>query len=120
MMNVDEEIKRLTFEDYIWIVVAILAFFNIFGDNLQKKYLKTNNINYDKQADKVFLFALGVSFFIYLYFLYRNYNIYKKSSEEEKSKLLVKLIGSSFILAGVICLIYFQLVDSDFIGSPAI
>ncbi len=119
-MNIEKELKRLNFEDYIWIVVAILAFFNIIGDNFQKDFLKTNNNKYENNANGVYLFALGVSFLIYLYFLYRNYKFYKDCNTEEKTLLLIKLIGSSLILAGVACLIYFQLKDSDFIGTPAI
>ena len=35
----DDDIKRLNFEDYIWIIFAILAFLNIYGDKLQKEFI---------------------------------------------------------------------------------
>ena len=66
------------------------------------------------------MFVLGVSLVIYIYFFYRNYNTYKQSNEVDKSMLIVKLIGSSLIIAGALCLIYFQYKNTDFIGTPSI
>ena len=120
MNNKYEELKRLDFEFYIWLVIALLAFFNIFADNLQKKFLKTNNKLYESKANKIYLFVLGVSLIIYIYFFVRNYNSYKVASSEDKSLIIVKLIGSSLIIAGALCLIYFQYKNTDFIGTPAI
>ena len=106
MNNVCDELKRLDFEFYIWLIIALLAFFNIAGDNLQKKFLKTGKKEYESNANKIYLFVLGVSLVIYIYFFYRNYNTYKQSNEVDKSMLIVKLIGSS--------------LNTDFIGTPSI
>ena len=120
-MNIfDYDIKRLNFEDYIWIIFAVLAFFNIYGDNLQKEFLKTNDKNYEKKANDVFLLVLIVGFFIYLYFFYRNYRIFLKTKEEDKRLFIIKLIGSALLISGSMCLIYFQYKQTDFIGTPGI
>ncbi len=38
----------------------------------------------------------------------------------KKKKLYeIKLLGSAFLIAGVLLLIYFQTHQNDFIGSPA-
>ena len=116
----DDDISRLNLEDYIWIVFAILAFLNIFGDNLLKKFIKSNNKNYENRANEIFLFTLIISFIIYIYFFYRNYVFYVKANNEEKSLLLIKLIGSALLLGGSICVAYFQIKQSDFVGTPAI
>jgi len=116
----EDDIKRLTFEDYIWIVFAILSFLNIYGDNLQKEFLISNNKNYEKRANDVFLFVLIIGFIIYLYFLYRNYRIYLNTKDSEKGLFIIKLIGSALLLSGSICLIYFQYKQTDFIGTPGI
>lgn len=116
----DDDIKRLNLEDYIWFIFAVLAFLNIFGDNLEKEFIKTNNKCYRSNANKVFLFVLYIGFIIYIYFFYRNYRAFLKSSEEEKGLFLVKLIGSALLIGGAICLIYFQTKQADFVGTPAI
>ena len=116
----DDDIKRLNLEDYIWFIFAILVFLNIFGDNLEKEFIKTNNKEYKNKSNSVFLFVLIVVFIIYIYFFYRNYRAFIKVSDEEKGLYLIKLIGSSLLIGGAICLIYFQLNQTNFIGTPAI
>ena len=116
----DDDIKRLDFEDYIWFIFAILAFFNIFGDNLQKKFLRSNDKYYENKANEVYIFVTVVILIIYIYFFYRNYKAFKKVKQEDKGMYLIKLIGSALLIGGIICLLYFQYNQSDFIGTPAI
>lgn len=120
-MNIfDDDIKRLDLEDYIWVIFAILAFFNIYGDNLQKEFLKTNDKKYEKRANNIFLLVLVIGFFIYVYFFYRNYRVFLKTRDEDKGLFIIKLIGSALLISGSICLIYFQYKQNDFIGTPGI
>ena len=114
------KLKQLNFEDLIWIIFIFLSVANIYGDKLEKDYIKTHDKKIEKNANVIFEIILIVSFFIYLYFFQRNYRDYKKASKEKQKLLTIKLLGSSFFLAGIICLIYFQSKNSGFIGSPAI
>lgn len=114
------ELKRLKFEDFLWIIFAVLCIMNVYGDYFDKEYLITNNKTFQTRSNNIFEITLIVTFFIYLYFLKRNYKFYKKASPPNKELYLIKVIGSSFLLAGVICLIYFQTKQSSFIGSPAL
>lgn len=122
-MNNDEtlnELERLNFEDFLWIIFAILCLANVYGDYNEKEYLKTHDFNFEIKSNQVFELTLIITFFIYIYFFIRNYKFYEKVSEEKKQLHLIKLLGSSFLLAGVICLIYFQFHQTSFIGSPAL
>ena len=47
-----DELKRLNFEDFIWILFATLAFLNIFGNYNSKEYIITNNGKYKYQSNK--------------------------------------------------------------------
>ena len=69
-----DELKRLNFEDFIWILFATLAFLNIFGNYNSKEYIITNNGKYKYQSNKVFEFTLTITLLIYGYFFIRNYN----------------------------------------------
>lgn len=115
-----DEIARLKFEDYLWIIFAILCFINIYGDYNEKEYLKTNNNIFKNNSNKIFEFTLIITLLIYIYFFVRNYKAYQKASEKEKKLYIIKILGSCFLIAGVICLIYFQTTETSFIGSPAI
>lgn len=118
--NVFDEIKRLNFEDLLWIVFIFLAIMNIFGDYNEKEYLKTNNNSFKNKANDVFELTIIATFFIYIYFFVRNYDALEKASEEQKNLYTIKLVGSSLLIAGVLCLLYFQRKQRDFTGSPAI
>lgn len=120
MSNEMNEIKRLNFENLLWIVFGILCFMNVYGDELEKEYVYTHSNVYEKDSNDVFTFTLFVTFFIYIYFFLRNSNSYKKASLEDKSLYQVKVLGSIFLIAGIICLIYFQMNNENFIGSPSL
>lgn len=119
IMNISNDLKRLKFEDIIWIVFIVLSVLNILGDKDEEEYLLTKDNNYKKEANRLFEITLVVTFFIYLYFLVRNYNAYKNSSEKDRKDYLIKLLGSAFFLGGNLCLLYFQEHYNNFIGTPA-
>lgn len=118
--NIENELKRLNFEDILWLIYVVLAFLNIEGDRLQKKYLNTNEYHYEKESNDVFLFTLIITLFIYIYFFLRNYKAYENANNETKNIFYVKLLGSAFLIAGAICLIYFQKNNENFIGTPSL
>ena len=114
------KINRLKFEDLIWIIFIFLSLANIYGDKLERDYLNYHNQKIEDRANLVFEITLIISFFIYLYFFQRNYKDYQKVPDNQKKLYMIKLLGSSFFLAGIICLIYFQSKNSGFIGTPII
>lgn len=118
--KVYKEIRRLNFEDFLWIIFAILCLLNVYGDYDEKQYLKSHDNKYKEESNKVFTLTLIVTFFIYVYFLLRNYKSYENIDENQKRIYLIKLLGSSFLIAGVLCLLYFQIRQNNFTGSPAL
>lgn len=114
----DDEMKRLDFENILWVIFIGLGILNIVADNYQKEFICSKNKLLENTANKVFLFILVVSFIIYIYFLIRNINAYERASNEEKEIFSIKVFGSIFFIVGVLCLIYFQANQTDFIGSP--
>ena len=116
----NEEINRLEFENILWLIFAIVCLLNIVGDYEEEMYIKNNDYKYKNKANKVFELTLSVTFLIYVYFAIRNYNALNKASDEMKSLYEIKLLGSIFLIAGVVCLLYFQFNQKNFIGSPAL
>ena len=114
------DINRLRFEDIIWICFALISLANVVGDEVEIDYLKSSDENIRKRANNIFLFTLISTLFIYLYFISRNYNAYLKCKKKEKNLYLIKVLGSTFLISGVLCLLYFQIHENDFSGSPAI
>lgn len=113
------ELKRLDFEDFLWVIFIIIALLNIYGDYNDKEFLKTHRSQFKKNANLIFEITLIITFLIYIYFFMRIYYFYQKATLEEKQLYLIKVLGSTFLLAGVILLIYFQTKQTDFLGTPA-
>lgn len=114
------ELNRLKFENVLWIIFGILCFLNVYGDYNEEEYLITKNKNFKNNSNQIFEFTLIITFLIYIYFFTRNYKAYRQVSDEEKGLYLIKVLGSSFLIAGIVCLIYFQTKQTNFSGSPAL
>ena len=120
MSDIEKELKRLKFEDMLWIIFGMLCFINVYGDNIQEKNLFINSKALENKSNKVFTFTLIVTFFICIYFFNRNYNNYKKAPKRKKELYTIKVLGSLFLIVGVICLIYFQTNNESFVGAPSL
>lgn len=108
------EINRLNFEDIVWIIYATSTISNVYGNYYDKLYLKTNNEAYMNRANDIFEITLIITFLVYIYFLLRNYKLYKRASSREKELYLIRVFGTILVIVGVICLIYFQTKKSVF------
>lgn len=114
------DLARLKFEDILFIIFIIAISFNIVANQYQKNYVNTGNKKSEKTANDIYLFVLIIVLLIYLYFIYRNYDAYKKASVNDKRIFRIKLLGSALLIAGVSCLIYFQINNPDFVGAPSV
>lgn len=79
------EINRLNFEDFLWEIFALLCLINIYGDYNDKEYSKTHNNIYKTKSNEIFELTIIVTFFIYVYFFFRNYKFYTQASNENKN-----------------------------------
>ena len=121
-MNIDsvKEIERLNFEDILWVIFIMLSILNIVSNNCQKNYVKSNEQFYEDRANNISIFVLLILFFVYLYFFFRNYNMYNNKDNPTDADL-IKVMGSVFFIIGTLCLLYFQVCsDDNFIGGPAL
>ncbi len=107
MRDEEELIKRLSFENWIWVIYIGIAAFNIYGDELVKKSIREKDKKADRTAKTIFTDILIITVVIYLYFLYRNYKDLEKHPNEKIYK--TRFWGSVFTLIGVFCFLYFQL-----------
>ena len=114
----NNEVKRLKCENIIWLVFASVCIINIVGDNEEIKYVLTNDSSNKQKANKIFETTIFVTFIIYIYFATRNYYALKEAAN--KPLYNIKLIGSLLLIAGIICIFYFQVKQRNFIGSPSL
>ena len=118
MNNTEEMIKDGNTEDFLSSIFIILGLLSIYGDQVQKKYIQTNNQEYQKQANNIFDTIIFITFILYIFFLYRNYKNYEKAPKQKKELFQVRLLGSCFFLAGILCTMYFQFNNRNYAGVP--
>ena len=116
------KVKELEFEKVLWCVVIFLSALNIYGDNLEQLFFKNNNIGAEKKAKRIFVFTITVSLIIYLYYVYRNYKYYSVSKFKRNDTFLylIRLIGSIFVVVGVIFILYYEVKEKTPVGTPTI
>lgn len=115
-----KELKRLSFEDIISLIFITCSILNLMGNNNQKKYLVSNNKEYEQNANNLYIIGLILTFLIYIYFFSRNVRMYN-NKDNPTNKDMVKVIGSFLLIIGVLCLLYFQVNNDDnFIGDVPI
>lgn len=113
------KVKELEFEKVLWWVVIFLSALNIYGDNLEQLFFKNNNIGAEKKAKRIFVFTITVSLIIYLYYVYRNYKYYSVSKFKRNDTFLylIRLIGSIFVVVGVIFILYYEVKEKNSSGN---
>ena len=116
----EEAIKQIRTEEILSATFIVLGILSIYGDEIQKKYITTNDYEYEKKDTNIFRLVLLITFILYIVFLYRSYKSYENAPIKEKEIFKVKLLGSCFFLAGIICTIYFQLSRQNTLGAPEI
>lgn len=109
---------ELDFEDFLLIISIILTILNLYGNYNSKIYLQTKDINYKMTSNEIFKFTLSITLLIYIYFFYRNYNSYKNIDYNQKRLYSTKVFGTIFLIVGILCLLYFQNNETNFINTP--
>ena len=85
--NNEELIKRLSFENFIWVIYLVIAISNIYGDELIKKSIIERDSGASNKARNIFLIILIVTLLINIYFLIRNYSDLADDPENESLRV---------------------------------
>lgn len=115
-----KELRELKTQNFLFLLFAIISIMNINGDYYEEEYIRNNNLDCKNKANEIFKLTIKIAILIYIFYLVRNYEAYKNVSEEKKKLYFIKLYGSCLIIAGSICLLYFQNNQTSFVGGPAV
>ena len=115
--EIDERLKELNIEDFIWIIYLIIILASYYSNHLERKYFKENDLKSREQYRSVIIGIFIVLVIVYSYFLYESYKDLKslKPSDTDKKKKLVILsfIASLLILISGLIFLYIALKDED-------
>lgn len=66
--NIFDEIKRLKFEDLLWIIFALLSMMNVYKYYNEEAFLETNNDYFKDKSNNILRMTLLITLLIYIHF----------------------------------------------------
>lgn len=112
------KLRDIQIENFIWIVYLFISTAALISNYFESDFIKTNNGKDYKIFKKINITIFIVAFFIYLYFLYRNFkNVseLKKNASNDKKVLFaqINVIAAILFLVGGILYLYTESNDID-------
>jgi len=112
------KLRDIRIENFIWIVYLFISAAALLSNYFETDYIKTKNKKDYYIYKKINITIFIIAFFIYLYFLYRNYkNVseLKKTISNNKKVLYsqINLIAAILFLIGGILYLYTESNDID-------
>lgn len=117
MNELEEKLKQLKIEDFIWLIYIFIIFLSWYSNSLEKKYFVFNDNNAKEKYQTIMKFIFLILIFVYLYFFNDSFSDYinLKNTDSEKKKRLVTLsmIASLLILISGFIFLYIAYEDND-------
>lgn len=116
-MDIEGKLKRLKWEDLIWIIYFFIAAAALFSNQLDREFLLKKDYNAYKKEKNINITIFVIAFFIYLYFFLLAIDdlnsIESKFNDEKFRNNMLRLIGALFFLIGGIIYLYLEVTTND-------
>ena len=111
----DDRIKDLVIDEWIWIIFIILSLFNIYGDEKSKCFCIIHNDSDKELANSIFTFTIFISSLIYVYFFYKRYTVYKYNRFNNLNTNIcsIRFFASLFVVIASFLYLYCQINDNN-------
>ena len=109
--HLNEKLKQLKIEDYIWIVYVGIIVLSWYSNSLERKYYVYNDINSKERYQKIMIFIFFILLFVYAYFLKDAFDDLKnlKDNDSKKKKELITLSFVASLLIAISGVIFFYI-----------
>lgn len=115
--NIEEKLKEIKIENYIWIIYIGIIFFSFYSNSLEKKYYLYNDLNSKEKYRQTLIIIFSILIIIYYYFFKSSFDDYKKlketDSKEKKELVTLSLIASFLIFISGIIFLYVAYKDQN-------
>lgn len=119
-MNIDEineRLKELDIEDFIWIIYIGIIALSFYSNSLERKYFLINSINDKNKYRNIMIIIFSILVIVYIYFLYDSYkslkNLKPNSSKQTKDLTYLSFIASFLIAVAGFIFLYISIKDKD-------
>ena len=117
MLNkeVEEKLRQIKIENYIWIIYIIIIGISYYSNYLEKDYYVNNNLESKEKYRETLIVIFSILLIIYLYFTVDAYKSVEALTEndpkEKKDLVTLSFIGSFLILISGIIFLYVAYKD---------
>lgn len=116
MDEVNDRLKEIKIEEYIWIIYLGIIFLSYYSNGLEKDYFLNHNNKSKEEYRLIMILIFSVLVIVYLYFFMDSYKSLKNInnySNEKKEKFFLSFLASSLILVSGIIYLYLAYKDQD-------
>jgi len=112
-MGIGVKLQRINTEDFIWVIYFFIALAAIISDTYEKKFLLNNDLISQKKFKTINITIFIVALFIYVYFVFINYEdikiLKRNASKKEVLNQHLSLIAALLFLIGGVINLYVEL-----------
>ncbi len=116
-MNINEKLKQITIEDYIWIIYIGIIVTSWYANKYESDYFKYNDIVSKEKYRRIMIRIFTILVVVYLYFFKGSFddlmNINNSDSINKKELTYLSYVGSLFILLSGIIFLYIAYKDEN-------
>ena len=116
MNEIEDRLKDIKIENFIWLIYIGIIILSYYSNYLEKDYFINNNKESKDKYRVVLIIIFSILLVVYIYFFYDSYSSLKdlkKYSKEKQTKIILSLMGSTFILLSGIIFLYLAYIDED-------
>lgn len=105
-----QNLKNLEIDDFIWYIYIFIVVAALYSNKLEREYLLYSDKDKQIEFHKINAVVLTIGFFIYIYFVYRGYEKYRKKPSLPSQ---LNLIAAILFLVGGAILLYLEIAYRD-------
>lgn len=115
--KLNEKLKQLKIEDFIWIIYIGIIFMSWYANSLERKYFIYNEIKSREKYKKMMILIFSILVIIYLYFFKDSYDSLKdikpNDSCTKKNLTYMSYISSLLIAISGFIFLYIAINDEE-------
>ena len=117
MEDINEKLKELNIEDFIWVVYIFIIILSWYSNKLERNYYLYNDIKSKEKYRKILIIIFSIAIIVYLYFLKSSVsdinNLKVTDSYKKKNLVYLSFIGSLLIAINGFIFLYIAFVDDN-------
>lgn len=115
--DLEEKLKQITIEDYIWIIYLGIIFLSWYGNSFERKYYKNNDLSSKTKYQNITILIFSILIIVYLYFLKNSIsdikNIKPYYSKKKKDLIYLSFLGSLFVALSGAIFLFIAITDNN-------